>query len=321
LTEFAALNVRNPAGPPCPRGIEGAKRRPKATDELGLIHRASVGEVDRAAVEPADATPQWASRPGVAPPRRFFEAAFMSRSQEHTSRSRIANRLARTLSLAGTVGISVLLVLVIFEVGLRLTQDLASVGATPDPVASLFTLSENESVVFEHARDARVTFPEAVTGAGWNPEWRVSTDSQGLRRNGGDREPPPEAIGICLGDSIMFGAGLNDDETIPTLLSRFVSRSLALRFECLNFGVSNYTTAQEVEFFRFKRGLDRSPIVVVLEIYTNDFKTSPGRMRVTDGRTELVQPGAAPWLAADFWDLRLWKLGVAGSTRRRIRNR
>jgi lysophospholipase L1-like esterase len=212
------------------------------------------------------------------------------------------------------VGISVLLVLVVFEVGLRLTQDLASVGATPDPAASLFTLSESESVVFEHARDARVTFPEVVTGAGWNPEWRVSTDSQGLRRNGGDREPPPEAIGICLGDSIMFGVGLNDHETIPALLSRFVSQSLARRFECLNFGVSNYTTAQEVELFRFKRALDRNPIVVVLEIYTNDFKIGPGRMRVIDGRTELVQPGAASWLSADFWDLRLWKLATSSAT-------
>ncbi|MBW1685929.1 MAG: hypothetical protein JRS35_12810, partial [Deltaproteobacteria bacterium] len=123
----------------------------------------------------------------------------MSRSQEHTPRTRIANHLARTLPLLGMVGISVLLVLVLFEVALRLTQDLASVAATPDPAASLFTLSENESLGFEHARDARVTFPEVVTGAGRNPEWRVSTDGQGLRRNGGDREPPPEAIGICLG--------------------------------------------------------------------------------------------------------------------------
>ena len=169
-------------------------------------------------------------------------------------------------------------------------------------------------MVFEHARDARVTFPEVVTGAGWNPEWSASTDGQGLRRNGGDRELPPEAIGICLGDSIMFGVGLNDDETIPALLSRFVSQSLAQRFECLNFGVSNYTTAQEVEFFRFKRAVDQNPIAVVLGIYINDFKTSPGRMRVIDGRTELVQPGAAPWPSADFWDLRLWKLATSSAT-------
>jgi len=208
--------------------------------------------------------------------------------------------------LVGLVGISVLLVLVVFEVGLRLAQHLASAGATPDPSASLFTISENEALVFEHARDARVTFPEVVKGTGWNPTWRASTDSRGLRRNGGDREPPPEAIGICLGDSIMFGVGLNDHETIPALLSRFVSQPLDLRFECLNFGVSNYTTVQEVELFRFKRALDRNPVVVVLEIYTNDFKTSPGRVRVSDGRTELVVPDAASWLSADFWELRLW---------------
>ena len=61
--------------------------------------------------------------------------------------------------------------------------------------------------------------------------------------------------------------------------------ALGRRFACRNYGVSNYTTAQEVEFFRDKRALDENPAIVVLEVYTNDFKTSPGRLEV--GRLDI----------------------------------
>ncbi len=220
------------------------------------------------------------------------------------------SRLARALPVVVMAALSVLLMLLVFEVSLRLTQDLFPEGVVPDPAASLFMFSEDKAVGFEHAPNVFVTFPEVVTDAGWNPAWNVSTDARGLRRNVA-ADLPPERVGICLGDSIMFGAGLNDDETLPSCLGPLVSRALGKRFECLNYGVSNYTTAQEVELFRYKRALDQNPAVVVLEIYTNDFKTSPGRVKVLDGRTQLVQPETSRWLLTGFSDLRLWKLSVA----------
>jgi lysophospholipase L1-like esterase len=233
---------------------------------------------------------------------------------ERPGRSAFGARLASVVSGAAMTGLSVLLVLVVFEVGLRLTHAVASSEAGPDPASALFTLSHNDAVGFEHAADARVHFPEVTTDAGWNPAWRVSTDGRGLRSNGTRAGPAPEAIGICMGDSIMFGVGLDDGATIPALLSDFVSESIGHRFECLNFGVSNYTTAQEVESFRYKRALEQNPVVVVLEIFINDFKTSLGRIEVLDGRTQLVEPGTSRWLSARLSDMRLWKLAAASVT-------
>jgi hypothetical protein len=49
--------------PHLPAPDEQGEAAPDGERRAGLIHRASVGEMDRTAVEPADATPQWASRP------------------------------------------------------------------------------------------------------------------------------------------------------------------------------------------------------------------------------------------------------------------
>ena len=65
----------------------------------------------------------------------------------------------------------------------------------------------------------------------------------------------------------VYGAGLNDHETIPARLSEIVSRELGRSFECLNLGVSNFTTAQEVNYFHYKRALDYDPRIVVLGLY------------------------------------------------------
>ena len=61
------------------------------------------------------------------------------------------SRLARALPVVAMAALSVLLVLLVFEVSLRLTQDLVPEGVAPDPAASLFMFSENKAVGFEHA--------------------------------------------------------------------------------------------------------------------------------------------------------------------------
>jgi hypothetical protein len=170
-----------------------------------------------------------------------------------------------------------------------------------DPAAQIFALSDNEEIVFEHAPRARATFP-ADRG---NPAWQISTDVNGLRRNAEPSDSPAEIRGICIGDSIMFGAGLNDHQTIPAQLSEIVSRRLGQRFECLNFGVSNYTTAQEAAYFRHKRGLSYDPKIVVLGLYTNDFKAKLGSIAALDGRMELVSPDAPVGIVVTLSRLRL----------------
>lgn len=184
--------------------------------------------------------------------------------------------------------VSIAFALTVVEVGLRVTNRFGPAADEVDPTTQIFMSSANDEVVFEHRANADVAYPPKHG----NPTWHVSTDANGIRQNGSASGSPAEIRGICLGDSIMFGVGLNNPETIPARLSDAVSSQLGQSFECLNFGVSNYTTAQEVVHFHHKRGLSYGPKIVILGLYTNDFKTRPGSMIVAGGKTQLIAPGA-----------------------------
>ncbi len=193
--------------------------------------------------------------------------------------------------LLGTV--SIVFALTVVEVCLRVLNRFDPAPDQPNPAAQIYAFSDNEEIGFEHIPNARTTFPAAHG----NPAWRVSIDANGIRRNGKAAGSVAEIRGICIGDSIVFGAGLNDHQTIPAQLSDVVSRQLGRRFECLNFGVSNYTTAQEAAYFRHKRGLSYDPKIVVLGLYTNDFKTRLGSKSVLGERSVLLSPDAPVGLA------------------------
>lgn len=192
----------------------------------------------------------------------------------------VANLLIAAMSIAFS--------LAVVEVALRITNRFDPVpdGASQD--AQLFALSDNEDIIFEHVPDVRVDFP-ASRG---NPGWQASTDENALRRNGKASDSRAEIRGICIGDSVIFGAGLSDQETIPARLSAIVSNEIGRSFECLNFGVSNYTTAQEAAYFRHKQALRYEPKIVVLGLYTNDFRVGLGSINLSEGRAELLSPDA-----------------------------
>lgn len=192
--------------------------------------------------------------------------------------------------------VSITFALTVVEIGLGVTNRFGSAADEPDPTAQIFMSSANDEVVFEHRANADVAFPPKHG----NPTWHVTTDANGIRHNRSTSGSPAEIRGICLGDSIMFGVGLNNPETIPARLSDAVSNQLGQSFECLNFGVSNYTTAQELAYFHHKRGLGYVPKIVILGLYTNDFKTRPGSMIVYGGKTQLVAPGASIAFVARF---------------------
>jgi lysophospholipase L1-like esterase len=202
--------------------------------------------------------------------------------------------MSKRLAIVGNLliaAISIAFALAVVEVALRITNQFGPVADGKNQDVRLFALSDNEDLIFEHVPNVRLKFP-ASRG---NPEWQASTDANALRRNGKASNSAAEIRGICVGDSIMFGAGLSDPETIPARLSAIVSDEIGRPFECLNFGVSNYTTAQEAAYFRHKQGLRYEPKIVVLGLYTNDFKTGLGSINLAEGRAELLSPDAPAW--------------------------
>ncbi|MFC1757898.1 tetratricopeptide repeat protein [Planctomycetota bacterium] len=93
------------------------------------------------------------------------------------------------------------------------------------------------------------------------------TNSYGQRDKPRSLEKPTgvERI-LLLGDSVVEGYGLPEDQTISQQLEQLLAPST----EVLNFGVSAYCTRAEIELLE-KKGLRFHPDVVVLFFVENDF--------------------------------------------------
>jgi lysophospholipase L1-like esterase len=79
---------------------------------------------------------------------------------------------------------------------------------------------------------------------------------------------------VVLGDSITFGAGVNDDETFCAQLEQMLRQKFSDReFVVINCGVSGYDTRQEaILFHRFAPSLQ--PDLVLVAFYFNDLLPS-----------------------------------------------
>ncbi len=134
-----------------------------------------------------------------------------------------------------------------------------------------FRPSDHPILFYEPRPDYRGTFspdPESGRAA------EIAINSQGFR----DREYPLEKDAgtfriAVLGDSIVWGHGLPVEDSFPEQLERLCAEQVDRRVEVLNFGVSGYSTRQEVELYRVK--VSRyDPDLVVVGYCLNDYLES-----------------------------------------------
>lgn len=93
----------------------------------------------------------------------------------------------------------------------------------------------------------------------------VSINEDGYRGPRIPVEPTPGRYRILvLGDSYVFGHGVDEEETFCSLVAARLPES-----EVLNFGVVGYSTDQELMLLR-DRGLRYRPDLVILGLYRND---------------------------------------------------
>lgn len=116
------------------------------------------------------------------------------------------------------------------------------------------------------------------------PATTIRISSQGLRAS---REyavpPPPDVIRILvLGDSFVFGTGVEVDETLVAGWER----ALGPGFEVVNMGVPGYATVHAAELLA-RRGVDLRPHGVVVLLSDNDLYLD-GSRRTQEGREELA---------------------------------
>ena len=120
---------------------------------------------------------------------------------------------------------------------------------------------------------------------------QVRTNSHGMRNQACTLDKPDGVLRIAgLGDSVMFGWGVGEEDTFLRVLERRLAFVVSdgRKIDVLNFAVPGYNSAMEVAAFR-EKVLDFSPDLVILNFVHNDF----------DLPRFMIE-------APDLWSLRRW---------------
>ncbi|MCC7013224.1 MAG: SGNH/GDSL hydrolase family protein [Planctomycetes bacterium] len=134
----------------------------------------------------------------------------------------------------------------------------------------------------------------------------ITTNSLGMRDDELKPEDTPGLMRIALiGDSMVFGVGVEHGDTLPAQLERRLSSAWPERaVDVLNFGVSGYSTLDELAVLR-ERALPLAPRCVVLAYCLNDPEVEP------------LQPLPAHFTPKPWWNS--WHLGHLVKTKLRGR--
>jgi hypothetical protein len=194
------------------------------------------------------------------------------------------------------------IVLLLLEVAGHIA-DPVGISYYPETAKYLDTMIIEEPIAYRNRPKLRGRF--------WGKQ--VSINSLGMR----DREVDTPAAGdefriLLLGDSVVFGVGVADDETIPYQLEHQLNHSPETRmrddattYRVFNMGVPSYNTEQQlIQMENLGQTLDAD--VVALMFSTNDLQP---KMWVLDRRgsrlVNLAQRSyAASMLAVLYWEVR-----------------
>jgi hypothetical protein len=179
----------------------------------------------------------------------------MTRSQHSFGRLIIAPVL-----LLGAVCVALLLL----ETAVRLP------GVERRIIASALYLQSTDLPIHRVSSDPFLHYELAPDTRFDSGSYTVTIDAFGARRPTHAKDKPQGTFRIlCLGGSTMYGAGVDDEQTIPAFLeARLNASGTALggaprRFEAWNFGTSAYTLGQASHLARRKAlELDADLVVV-----------------------------------------------------------
>ena len=121
----------------------------------------------------------------------------------------------------------------------------------------------------------------------------VRINSRGLRESESliyDRRENVYRI-LCLGDSVVFGFGVEQPEAFPAVLERLLTERENNEFEAINTGVPGYNTVQEVRFLEVE-GYRYHPDLVLLFLVIND----PESTRTLDSEGNLLPAPEDIWV-------------------------
>lgn len=171
-----------------------------------------------------------------------------------------ASRIRRFLSLAALVIAGIAVALVVFEGVVRLFFE--------EPIMPRFVVDPGYGV---RAQQSGITTRHYMPG---EYEVTISTNDTGMRGTRNYTREKPEGVFriALLGDSFIYGHGVNDPEVVSAVLENLLNDGMArsgVHFEVLNFGVSGFGQAEELVTYR-ARVRDYNPDVVVVFYFDND---------------------------------------------------
>jgi lysophospholipase L1-like esterase len=106
-------------------------------------------------------------------------------------------------------------------------------------------------------------------------EHRVAVNALGLRGAELAAKAPDERRILFLGDSLTYGQGVGDEETVPAALEQALEKHAPrVRWRVVNAGVRAYGTSQELGLLE-ELGARIAPEVVLLGWYWNDVSERP----------------------------------------------
>ncbi|MGH9967697.1 MAG: SGNH/GDSL hydrolase family protein [Pyrinomonadaceae bacterium] len=149
-----------------------------------------------------------------------------------------------------------------------------------------FVPSQNASLLYE----LRPNFSGLYAGV------PIHINSQGIRgREPSMRHDNTAFRVVVAGDSVAFGQGVREEDTLAEQLGARLQRKFSLPVEAVNLGVPGYDTCQE--YWRFKeKALPFGPQVALLVYYEND--VDPAVFQVKDG--SVVSPDIRTGLPGDL---------------------
>ena len=203
---------------------------------------------------------------------------------------------------------SIFLTLLLAEIGFRIaayrkdqrTLEHFNTTRRPENGASvhwsnMIQLSQNPRVIFELIPNLSVMFlGEPVT-----------INENGFRGPLFPEAKPPGTVRIVgLGDSVMFGWGVQEQEAYLEILSRKLNTEHPeCTWEIINTAVPGYNTAMEVEVLE-EKGLSYEPDLVIIGLIGNDLNL-PNFIREQENYFSFAQSFLLKSLGGDMEDLRM----------------
>lgn len=136
-------------------------------------------------------------------------------------------------------------------------------------ITGLQTVAPNPPKIYETHTDPHISY-KLKPNLKNEPAYKatVSTDNRGFRVNDEQNIEHKEAVTVVLGDSITFGYGVNDNQTLPAQLNP----------QFINAGVPGYQLEQQRALYETYTE-DIGPEAVILVFYWNDLDgLVPGKL-------------------------------------------